>query len=96
MARLKWVHQHRRRSTVCSATIICAYAPTAKAPQAVRLQFLKQLQDTLDDILKDDTLVMLDDFNARIGVFDPAHGLWHRTIGKYGLAERSHAGEELL
>ena len=96
MARLKWVHQLRQRSTVCFATIICAYAPTAKAPLAVRLQFLEQLQDALDDIPKGDTLVMLGDFNARVGMFDPADGLWHGTIGGYGLAERNRAGEELL
>ena len=96
MARLKWFHRLRRRSTVCFATIVCAYAPTAKAPPAVRLQFLEQLQDALDDIPKGDTLVMLGDFNARVGMFDPADGLWHGTIGRYGLAERNCAGEELL
>ena len=52
-AKLKWVHLYRWRSTVCSATIVCAYAPTAKAPPAVRSQFL---EDTLDDIPKGDTL----------------------------------------
>ena len=49
----------------------------------IRLQFLEQLQDTLDDIPKGDTLVMLGDFNARVGMFDPADVLWHGTIGRY-------------
>ena len=90
------VIRHWRRSTVCSTTIVCAYAPTDKAPPAVRLQFLEQLQDTLDDIPKGNTLVILGDFNARISMFDPADGLWHRTISRYGLAERNRAGEEFM
>ena len=40
--------------------------------------------------------MMLSDFNARVGMFDPADGLWYRTIGRHGLAERNRAGEELL
>ena len=95
MARLKWVWC-QRRSNVSFVTIVCVYAPTAKAPPAIRSQFLEQLQDTLDDVPLGDTLVMLGDFNARVGMFDPADGLWHKTIGRYGLVERNHAGEELL
>ena len=57
---------------------------------------MQQLQDTLGDVPLGDTLVMLGDFNARVGMFDPADGLWHKTIGRYGLAERNCAGEELL
>ena len=84
------------RSNVSFVTIVCVYAPTAKAPPTVRYSFLEQLQNTLDDVPQGDTLVMLGDFNARVGMFDPADGLWHKTIGRYGLAERNHAREELL
>ena len=84
------------RSNVSFVTIVCVYAPTAKAPPTVRYSFLEQLQNTLDDVPQGDTLVMLGDFNARVGMFDPADGLWHKTIGRYGLAERNRAREELL
>ena len=57
---------------------------------------MEQLQDTLDDIPQGDTIVMLGDFDASVGMFDPADGLWHRTISRHGLAERNRAGEELL
>ena len=40
--------------------------------------------------------MMLGDFNARVGVFHPADGLWHGTIGRHEIAERNHAGEEFL
>ena len=42
------------------------------------------------------SFVMLGVFNARVGMFDPADGLWYKTIGRYGLVERNRAGEELL
>ena len=77
-------------------TIICVYAPTMKVPPEVKSQFFKQLQDALDDVPQSDTLVMLVDFNARVGVFNPADGLWRGTIGRHGIAERNHGGEESL
>ena len=40
--------------------------------------------------------MMLGDFNARVGVFDPAEGLWHGTIGSHGIVKRNLAGEEFL
>jgi len=40
--------------------------------------------------------MMLGDFNARVGVFDPAEGLWHGTIGNHGIVKRNLAGEEFL
>ena len=83
MARLKWVYHAFRDPIYDLPLFFCAYAPTAKTPPAVRSQFLEQLQDVLDDIPQDDTLVMLSDFNARVGMFDPAYGLWHRTICRY-------------
>ena len=40
--------------------------------------------------------MMLGDFNARVGVFNPADGLWCGTINRHGIAERNHTGEEFL
>ena len=40
-----------------------------------------------DDVHQSVTLVILGDFNARVGVFHPANGLWHGTIGRHGIAE---------
>ena len=83
MARMKWV-RHQRRSNVSFVTIVCAYAPTAKAPPTVRSQFLEQLQDTLDDVPLGDTLVVLGDFNVRVGMFDPADGFGIKPLVDMG------------
>ena len=36
IARLKWVHQRQQKSDASFVTIVCVYAPTAKAPPTVR------------------------------------------------------------
>jgi len=52
--------------------------------------------NTFDDVPQSDALMILGDFDARVGVFDPAEGLWHGTIGSHGIVERNLAGEEFL
>ena len=43
----------------------------AKAPPTVKSRFSKQLQDVLDRVPNNDFLVLMGDFNARVGVFNP-------------------------
>ena len=45
MARVRKKWQHLETSFV---TVLCAYAPAAKAPPSVKTSFFKQLQDCLD------------------------------------------------
>ena len=76
MARLKWIGKGQRRSGGCRenksvfVTVICVYAPTARATPAVKAKFSNELQDTLDKLPQSDVLVMLRDFNARGGCFE--------------------------
>ena len=75
---------------------MCAYEPTAKTPPSINLKFYDDLQDTIDRIPHNDILVMLGDFNARVGVLDTGNNLWQGVIGKHGLSERNFVGEEFL
>jgi len=43
-----------------------------------------------------DFLVLVGDFNAQVGVFNPQDDLWHGVVGKFGIKERNLAGEDLL
>ena len=101
-ARLKWVGKGQRRCGGSRETsnmflsIVCAYAPTARAPPGVKDQFSSDLQETLDQIPQSDILVVLGDFNARVGVLKPGEDSWHGVIGRHGLDERNLAGEEFL
>ena len=101
-ARLKWIHIGKKKggwSGKASGTyvsVVCAYASTAKAPPSTKLQFYDNLQDTIDRIPHNDILVMLGDFNARVGVLDTGNNLWQGVIGKHGLSERNFVGKEFL
>jgi len=70
MARLKWVRKKWQHLETSFVTVLCAYAPTAKVPPSVKTSFFEKLQDCLDNVPRDDTLLILGDFNAHIGVFD--------------------------
>ena len=101
--RLKWVDagkKKRGRSGRASGTyvsVVCAYTPTAKAPPSIKLKFYDVLQDTIGRIPHNDILVMLGDFNARLGVLDTAgKDLWQGVIGKHGLSEHNFVGEDFL
>ena len=75
MAKLKWIHWRQQKSDLYFVNIVCAYASTAKASPPVKLQVLEQLLDTQDGIIQGNTVVLPDDFNARVGMFYPADGL---------------------
>ena len=80
-ARLKWVDTGKKkrgwsgRASGTYVSVVCAYEPTAKAPPSIKLNFNDDLQDTIDRIPHYDILVMLGDFNARVGVLDTRNDL---------------------
>ena len=78
------------------AIFISLQKPTAKAPPSIKIKFNDDLQDTVDRIPHHDILVMLGDFNARVGVLDTGYDLWQGVIGKHGLTECNFVGEEFL
>ena len=77
-ARLKWPDGgiNRRKAKDIYMTVVCVYAPTAKAPPGVKAKFFEDLQDTLDKVPIQDRLVLLGDFNARVGVRKSGDNLW--------------------
>ena len=101
-ARMKWVGKRQRRHGSSRETsdmflsVVCAYDPTARAPPGMKAKYFSDLQDTLDQIPQNDILVVLGDFNARVGVLGQSDDLWHEVIGKHGLDERNLAGENFL
>nr|VZI24610.1 unnamed protein product [Spirometra erinaceieuropaei] len=64
------------------ATIISAYAPTMTNPDAVRDKFYEDLHALLATVPKADKLIVLGDFNARVGT---DHTVWRGVLGSHGL-----------
>ena len=49
--------------------------------------------DTTDGVSQDEFLVLLGDFNARVGLDE---GCWRGVVGRHRMDERNEAGEEIL
>nr|VZI09385.1 unnamed protein product [Spirometra erinaceieuropaei] len=75
------------------ATIVSAYAPTMTNPDAVRDKFYEDLHALLATVSKADKLIVLGDFNARVGT---DHTAWRGVLGPHGLRGSNDNGLLLL
>ncbi|KAL7062772.1 hypothetical protein AAHC03_01049 [Spirometra sp. Aus1] len=75
------------------ATIISAYAPTMTNPDAVRDKFYEDLHALLATVSKADKLIVLGDFNVRVGT---DHTAWRGVLGPQGLRGSNDNGLLLL
>ena len=75
------------------ATIISVYAPTMTNPNETKEAFYNQLASVLTGILLTDKLLLIRDFNARIGRDNDKLPL---VMGKHGIRKCNSKGELLL
>ncbi|BHF60198.1 hypothetical protein SprV_0100316100 [Sparganum proliferum] len=75
------------------ATIISAYAPPMTSPVAARDKFYEDLHALLATVSKADKLIVLGDFNARVGT---DHTAWRGVLGPHGLRGSNDNGLLLL
>ena len=98
----------RRRRSDFYLFIVSVYAPTSKAPPAVKQRFVNHLQEVIARIPPNDVLLVWGDFNARVGSrhltqedthVDGVYGdscTWGPALGPFGLGSCYRAGEDLL
>ena len=75
------------------AAFIQVYIPTADSSDDEINHLYNDLQITLNSIPKKDCVIILGDFNAKIGIYQP---LWKDTMGKFGIGNINKHGERLL
>ena len=73
-------------------TIIQAYAPTNEAVDNEKDDFYYQIQDTLKDCNRDDMIVVMGDFNAKVGSNNTNR---EEVMGKHGVGDMNDNGERL-
>ncbi|KAI8492323.1 hypothetical protein Bbelb_297760 [Branchiostoma belcheri] len=77
----------------CQATFISAYAPTMTNPEEVKDKFYEDLEALIMDVPKGDKLVILGDFNARVGT---DYQTWEGVLGRNGIGKCNSNGHLLL
>ena len=73
--------------------IVSAYAPTMAQSHVVKEQFYHELSQVLDKIPLSDKVLLLGDFNARVGT---DHEGWEGVLGKHGVGNENSNGTALL
>ena len=74
-------------------TIISAYAPTMTNPDEIKVKFYEDLNAIITTVPSTDKLIILGDFNARVG---RDSSTWEGVIGKYGVGNCNSNGLLLL
>ena len=72
-------------------TVIQVYAPNTNAKEAEVKRFYEDLQDLLEPTPKKDVLVIIGDWNAKVGSQETPG-----VTGKFGLEVQNEAGQRLI
>ena len=74
-------------------TVISAYAPTLASEEDIKDQFYESLHEVLSRVRRSDKLVLLGDFNARVGRNSE---IWPGVIDRHGVGKMNSNGLRLL
>ena len=92
-----WMQSQKRQNDLCSfprqpfnITVIQVYAPTSNTEEAEVEWFYEDLQDLLELTPKKDVLLIIGDWNAKVGSQEIP-----RITGKFGLGVQNEAGQRL-
>ena len=75
------------------ATVLSCYAPTLTSEENQKDAFYEQLHQALSGIDKDDKIILMGDFNARVG---KEASVWDGAIGGNGVGKMNSNGLRLL
>ena len=73
--------------------MISAYAPTMTNPEDIKDKFYEELDSLIASVPKSEKLILLGDFNARVGT---EHQTWDGIIGRHGTGKCNSNGTLLL
>ena len=74
-------------------TFVSVYSPTLGSSDDVKDRFYYSMYSTLRRISQDDKVILLGDFNSRVG---RNHDIWHGVIGHHGVGNMNSSGLRLL
>uniref|UniRef100_A0A2C9KWR2 Endonuclease/exonuclease/phosphatase domain-containing protein n=1 Tax=Biomphalaria glabrata TaxID=6526 RepID=A0A2C9KWR2_BIOGL len=74
-------------------TLISAYAPTLCSLQEDKDKFYEDLKEAIANIPQKEHMILLGDFNARVG---SDHTTWPDCLGLFGIGKMNENGQRLL
>lgn len=83
----------RLNTTEGPVTLVSVYAPTLAATPEAKDEFYENLAATVRNIPSTEQLVLLGDFNARVGA---DHDSWPSCLGQFGVGKLNENGQRLL
>lgn len=83
----------RLNTTTCPITLVSVYAPTNMATPEVKDEFYESLCATLQKLPPKDQVILLGDFNARVG---SDYEAWPSCLGKFNVGKVNENGQRLL
>ena len=75
------------------ATLLSAYAPTLDSEDVIKDSFYELLDSAINQTPREDKLILLGDFNARVG---REYHIWGGVIGHHGVGNMNSNGLRLL
>ena len=83
----------RLNSTTGPVTLISVYAPALSAKPGTKDMFYENLASIIRNIPSKEQVVVLGDFNARVGA---DHNSWPSCLGQFGVGKMNENGQRLL
>lgn len=83
----------RLNTTTGPITLVSVYAPTLNATLETKDRFYENLTSVINSIPDKEQLILLGDFNARVGADNDS---WPSCLGKFGVGKMNENGQRLL
>ena len=83
----------RLNTTAGPVTLVSVYAPTMSATSDTKDEFYENLAAIISSVPNNEQLILLGDFNARVGA---DHYTWPSCIGQFGVGKMNENGQRLL
>ncbi|XP_063586344.1 craniofacial development protein 2-like [Penaeus indicus] len=80
-------------TTTGSTNLVCVYAPTLSSPEETKDSFYNSLELVLRKLNDNHSLILLGDFNARVGADYEA---WPTCLGHFGVKKCNDNGQRVL
>ncbi|XP_068756780.1 uncharacterized protein [Montipora capricornis] len=89
-ARILTLQPSKEEGTV---RLVCVYAPTLQSPPEVKDQFYESLDTVIGMVPSSDHILLLGDFNARVGADRES---WPSVVGHHGIGKMNENDQTLL